>query len=721
MKNGSLPLKVQLLYPPAILFILTLLPFVPQIIDARVIAFRDMTGIFIPFELTVRNVISTDGWLAPWNPFGGVGKPLLADPFAFMLYPPHILSRFIPVPYNFHVMLVFHHYMAALGMYLLARTLGVPASGAIISAVTFASGGYLLSCDNMTNALYSVSWFPFVIREVLLILKEPGYQRSLFISWYLVLSFLGGMPEVVLMEVVAIFLIALEQIVLRGQRIRVKTILVLSLGFLWSGVLLSPVLYLLFQYASQSGRYPEMAQVQFSSSLFDFLDFGVRSQVLSSTGNFITGGRWWNPLLSEYPLMIALYCGPLVFPALINRHSVRSLYWISVAIIIYILSLGDSGILLPVVRAVFPVIGFFRYPEKLLLGIHLLLSISCGLALICIWRKWRIAFFSLGCACLFLFPLPQYAGGSEEFMYYDYQLYYRHINFGFIFVLGIILILVAHNKSKRIVIAGGLQVFGILSIHAFTYPTIAWNRLMEPPRIASQLASTRVYVNEPKEGFPANEVDQALWRKDHLYQAWAGVFGIQNINTPSSLNLRAHDAIQEAIASSSKDNVSELFRSVGVSSVISPSELIGYESLEFVAESNKEGYLYSIKGAGNRQYFLDPGTGQRDDSLCSVESVQFSGPSSWSGRVSCLRPAVLVLTETAYPGWNATVDTVERLLVSTPYQLLGVTLNPGSHDVRFSFSLEGAKVYVVASILIALFHCLLIAQYAWQFLSRPHE
>lgn len=68
-----------------------------------------------------------------------------------------------------------------------------------------------------------------------------------------------------------------------------------------------------------------------------------------------------------------------------------------------------------------------------------------------------------------------------------------------------------------------------------------------------------------------------------------------------------------------------------------------------------------------------------------------------------------------------TVDTIDAPIVSLPHQLLGVALNPGTHDVRFSFTLEGIKVYAVVFILTALLDCLLIAQYIWQLLSRVRE
>jgi hypothetical protein len=692
MRNSSLLSKVQHFFPFVILFVLTSLPFIPQIFCASVIAFRDMTGIFIPFELAVRSVISVDGWLAPWNPYGGVGKPLIADPFAFMLYPPHIFSRLIVPPYNFHIMLVFHHSMAALGAYLLTRTLGLSKSCAIVSAVTFTSGGYLLSCDNMTNTLYSASWFPFFIQAAILIQRAPSYSRGVSLSWFLVLSFLGGMPEVVLMEVAAIPLLVLEGFVIQRQAVRVKSMLVLGIGILLSGLLLSPILYLLLQYASESGRHPQMPQSQFASSLFDFLGFAIPAQILSLDGNFLLGGRWWKSVFSEYPLIISLYCGPLVFPMVLLLRSPRAVYWSGVAVLIFLLSLGDSGLLLPVARYLFPLLGYFRYPEKLLLGVHLLVSIACGFVLVSAWDKWWSIIACVGLLSLF-------------FVARDLWLC--------LFIFGCVSLVIATHGSARIKLVSSMQIAILLAIHAYSYPTIAWSDLIRQPQISKSISGARVYVNEPREGFPSNEVAQALWRKNHLYQAWSGVFGVQNINTPSSLNLRAHDAIQEAIAESRKEKVGDLFRSLGISYVVSSSKLSGYESLVPVSGDRIQGYVYSVNGANDGIYFRTVDAGEGVKSSCTVESVRYSGPSAWEGSVSCGKSAVMVRAETAYPGWKVVVDAADKSLVSVPYKLLGVSLEPGNHLVRFSFGLDGWMIFVALFTVCVLLQCLFFGWFFW--------
>jgi hypothetical protein len=355
------------------------------------------------------------------------------------------------------------------------------------------------------------------------------------------------MPEVVLMEVAAIPLLVLEGFVIQRQRIGVKSILVLGIGILLSGLLLSPILYLLLQYASESGRHPQMPQSQFASSPFDFFGFVFPAQILSLDGNFLSGGRWWNSVLSEYPLIISLYCGPLGFSMVLLLRSPRAVYWSGVAILIFLFSLGDSGLLLPVARYLFPLLGYFRYPEKLLLGVHLLVSISCGFVLMGAWDKWRSIITCVGLLSLLLFARDLWL---------------------FFFIFGCLSLVIATHGSARIKWVSGMQIAVLLAIHAYSYPTIAWSDLIRQPQISKSISGARVYVNEPREGFPLDEVEQALWRKNHLYQAWSGVFGVQNINTPSSLNLRAHDAIQEAIAESRKEKVGDLFRSLDRKSVV---------------------------------------------------------------------------------------------------------------------------------------------------------
>ncbi|MGE0130192.1 MAG: YfhO family protein [Blastocatellales bacterium] len=69
------------------------------------------------------------------------------------------------------------------------------------------------------------------------------------------------------------------------------------------------------------------------------------------------------------------------------------------------------------------------------------------------------------------------------------------------------------------------------------------------------------------------------------------------------------------------------------------------------------------------------------------------------------RPSILVLSEIVYPGWRAKVDGVESALLRVNYNLRGVALAPGKHQVELIYNPASLKIGAVASITTAL--CLL--------------
>ena len=64
------------------------------------------------------HLLSQQG-IGAWNPYVDGGQPLLADAnFAYILYPGNLIFLFTSIAKGFSVLVVIHHIIAALGMFL---------------------------------------------------------------------------------------------------------------------------------------------------------------------------------------------------------------------------------------------------------------------------------------------------------------------------------------------------------------------------------------------------------------------------------------------------------------------------------------------------------------------------------------------------------------------------------------------------------------------------
>ncbi len=102
------------------------------------------------------------------------------------------------------------------------------------------------------------------------------------------------------------------------------------------------------------------------------------------------------------------------------------------------------------------------------------------------------------------------------------------------------------------------------------------------------------------------------------------------------------------------------------------------------------------------------GADARVDSRASLGSVRFAeyGQRLVRLAVEAPQPAVLVMTDSFYPGWSATVDGAEAALLPTDLAFRGVVLGPGHHDVRLWYRptsfLLGLALACLALLLLAI-------------------
>ena len=85
------------------------------------------------------------------------------------------------------------------------------------------------------------------------------------------------------------------------------------------------------------------------------------------------------------------------------------------------------------------------------------------------------------------------------------------------------------------------------------------------------------------------------------------------------------------------------------------------------------------------QFFLDS---------AKVDEIEYAGGSRIRLRVATDRPAVLVLSESAYPGWEVYVNGEEQKVLWLNFFFQGVEMAAGQHEVEFVYRPRNFSLYV---------------------------
>ena len=97
-----------------------------------------------------------------WNPFMYTGVPFLANIQTGVFYPLNALLVFLEAPRAVTFSYLFHLWLAAAGMYLLLRQLGMGAASGLMGAIVLAFGGFFAAQAGHINQVQTAAWLPFL-------------------------------------------------------------------------------------------------------------------------------------------------------------------------------------------------------------------------------------------------------------------------------------------------------------------------------------------------------------------------------------------------------------------------------------------------------------------------------------------------------------------------------------------------------------------------------
>lgn len=374
------------------LFALVCLLFTPAVLGERVFFRRDIYAYWYPHMENAVQAVAEGAW-PTWTPYVAFGRPLLADPSLQLLYPPTWLNLLMRPSTYYTVFVVAHCWAAGLGLYLLARRLGLGPLPAGLAGGLWTASGPLLSAVNLFHHFAGAAWIPWVLLMLVRALDAPGLRSGVLLGAAAGGQALAGSADMCLLTAVAAAFYAAGFVWSGPGRRSERVAACARVGI--TGVVLAaslgaaqwlPALALLKQGARAAQDFAVSSTWSVHpASLADMVVPRLVADLPSSAelrAAFFDG---------RGPLLVSLYMGaasvPLVLLAMAGpADPVRR--WAALALVFFVVAaLGRHTVLYRFLAAA-PPLSLLRYPAKYMLPASMFWALLAGLGLEVWTNRW---------------------------------------------------------------------------------------------------------------------------------------------------------------------------------------------------------------------------------------------------------------------------------------------------------------------------------------------
>ncbi|NPV55969.1 MAG: YfhO family protein [Anaerolineae bacterium] len=360
---------------------------------------------FIPWHWEAWNQLR-EGALPLWNPYNGMGAPLLANYQLALFYPPGwLLYLFAAVggaswlAWGHSLLVLLHLVWAGWGMVALCRSWKIPATGQMIAGLSYAMGGYLAARTSFFSIIWCAAWIPwflYAIEKLLLTAdnadgdhwnKISRISRAAIILGMLILA--GHAQLLVYTLEWSLLWVVYRSWMRYGGKGIIRNVLVYCsvaiLAFMFTAVQLLPTL----EYLSLSSR---STAVDFETAL-SYSFWGWKFITLVSPdffGNPGNGTYWgysnyWEDAvyLGIIPLSLAITTvikkkNKSIDPTQSQTDSLVPFLWASI-VVSFILALGKNTPIFPFLYEYVPFMDMFNAPVRYLVIAATSLSLLAGI------------------------------------------------------------------------------------------------------------------------------------------------------------------------------------------------------------------------------------------------------------------------------------------------------------------------------------------------------
>jgi hypothetical protein len=348
----------------------------------------DLTLYHFPMKKVVHDQILA-GTFPLWNPLYSLGQPLAANPAYEVFYPPQWLTLLPDYAVGFRLHILVHVYLAAVGFYLLARTLGVRVHVAFLGAAAFVLGGPFVSFYNYLPFMFSLTWMPWIALFTCRYLRSSSIRDLVPATLFLGLQALICEPTSLLQTwmLLGIGMTWYRATAAADRRAAVRGAwrgVVEAVAMVVAGVALAAVQFLpALDFAKDTVRghgFDWSTTTQWSFPPLRALELAF-PQLLGSMGG--GGASYWGGALygrNDTPFLASIYPGVLFVALAFAGLAARRRGWSLMSIVVVVALALATGSRSPIFHGLYELglLSSVRYPEKfLLMANSTLLVFSC--------------------------------------------------------------------------------------------------------------------------------------------------------------------------------------------------------------------------------------------------------------------------------------------------------------------------------------------------------
>jgi hypothetical protein len=667
------------------------------------------------------------GQLPFWDPYNNCGVPFLAQWNTMPLYPPALFYLALPLTWSLGMFSLLHLWWAGFGMFFLARRWAGNDFAAAFAGVAFAFNGFTLNLIMWPSHLATFSWLPWVVLLAERAWREGG-RRIILAAFAGAFQMLAGGPEFILFTWLIVSALWLQQFIQgespRGAMLR-RFPLVVGLVIALTLAQLLPFLDLVAHAQRETG----FADLRWSMPGFGLANFLVPMAFGSTAteGIFFQHGQYWT---SSYYLGLGTLWLALLALVSLRERRVRLLGIIAVVGLIF--ALGENTPVLPALRKLLPQLSFITYPIKYVAVVIFAAPLLAALAL-ANFAKVQKKLLPLGGGLLALLAgillWTQFAPqpGDEPAA----ALCNGFSRAGFLIFTGIMLFALTRGAATLRLRFAPWLLLGVAWLDVFTHEP-AQNPTVPPWIFEPNLSRTRLALNPQPAlggsramvsplaaneflGFAARDPKNNFLAKRLGYCANGNLLdAVPKVDGFFSLTPRENDEVLSLFYTTTNASYPGLENFLGVAQITAPDAVFHWRArtnfLPLVTAGQKPVFLNDPKALaaltqpdfdGGKIVFLPPdeksSVAVASPSTAKILDSKF-GTQTVDAEVEAAEPALVVVAQTYYHDWHATVDGQPTPLFRANVAFQAVQIPAGTHQIHLFYHDRAFEIGAAISI-----------------------